>query len=335
MSSSKRLKIGVIGVGVMGDHHARIYSALPGVKLAGIFDADEEKGKAVAEKYKTKFFPSIDLLLEKVDAVTIATPTLTHFEIGMKTLESGKHLLIEKPIAKTLEEAEKLVEKAREKSIVLSVGLVERFNPAFLALKRLFVWEKPLIVDFKRLSPFPERIGDVSVVMDMMIHDIDLAFAIADSEVKDFKAEGRKEKSKFLDQAFVNIFFESGLIANIEANRVFDKKERTINLNCEESNIDVDLLNKKVFKSRLPDVALPFAPVQPKRVPVLIADQLTLELKDFVSSIKKGKSPEVTGEDGLRALRFALAVEKKALRSGRKKKKEETELVEGTPANKE
>lgn len=319
MGSYKKLKVGVIGVGVMGDHHARIYSGLPGVRLYGITDIDEEKGSALAEKYKTKFFPDISLLLDKVDAVSLATPTSTHFELGMKVLERDKHILIEKPLAKTADEGEKLIEMAKEKNVVLAVGFIERFNPAFLALKRLLVKERPLIVDFKRFSPFPERISDASVVFDMMIHDIDLAFEISGSEVKEFKAEGRKERSKSLDRTFANIFFEGGLIVNIEATRINDKKVRTIHLNCEERNIHVDLLNKKVFTSSLPDINLPFAPVQPKRVPVLLADQLTLELKDFVTSIKKRKKPEVTGEDGLRALKFALEVEKKALRSSRKK----------------
>lgn len=327
-SSSKKLKIGVIGAGMMGDHHARIYSTLPGVKLAGITDVDEERGKAAAEKYKTKFFPSIDSLLEKVDAVTISTPTSTHFEISTKVLDAGKHLLVEKPLAKTAEEGERIVALAKEKNLILAVGLIERFNPAFLALKRILIKERPLIIDFKRFSPFPERISDVSVVFDMMIHDIDLAFDLARAEIKEFKAEGRKERTKFLDQAFVNIFFDCGLIVNIEANRVHDKKERSIRLNCEDKNIEVDLLNKKVFKTFLPDLNLPLAPVPPKRVPVLIADQLTLELKDFVVSIKRGGSPQVSGDDGLRALKFALEVEKKAKRGSRKKKKAEPETSE-------
>jgi len=330
-SSSKKLKIGVIGVGVMGNHHARIYSSLPGVKLAGITDVDEARGKEIAEKYKTKFYSSVPELLEKVDAVTISTPTFTHYEVGMKAIEAGKHLLIEKPLAKTLEEGEALVRAAREKNLVLAVGLIERFNPAFLALKRLLVRERPLIIDFKRRSPFPERISDVSVVFDMMIHDIDLALAISQTDPKDFRAEGRKERTKFLDQAFVNIFFESGLIVNIEASRLDEKKERSIHLNCEESNLDVDLLNKKVFKSHLPDPTLPLAPVKPNRVAVLIADQLTLELKDFVSAIKRGKEPEVTGEEGLQALKFALEIEKKALRHSRKRKKAGPE-AESLPA---
>ncbi len=299
---SKKIRVGVIGVGFMGEHHARIYSSLKGAHLVGVSDIKEERAAEVAEKYKTKAFSDHKELLPNVDAVTIATPVASHFEIAMACIEKGVHCLIEKPMTGSPEEGKMLIEKAKERKVALAVGLIERFNPAFVSLIKLIKKRKPLLVEAKRFAPFNERGSDVSVVLDMMIHDIDLVFKIAGSPVQSFKGVGKKVKTGSLDSASVNIFFKNGLIANIEASRVSDTTERTINLNCEKINILTDLLNKKLVVKDL-------IKLETREIPVRPVDQLYAELRDFISSVAKRTAPTVTGEDGLAALSFAKEIE--------------------------
>jgi predicted dehydrogenase len=233
----------------------------------------------------------------------------------MQAIEARKHVFVEKPLAATSEEGSRLVEAAKEKGIVLSCGLIERFNPAFTVAEGLLKKDKPLIINIKRESPLPQRITDASVVFDMMIHDLDLALRIAGTPTQEFKAKGKKVKTKLLDQAFVNLFFKNGIIANIEASRVGQSKERTLSVNCEHSNIKADLLNKRVRQKFMPD---PKAPTiePPKEIehPVPNADQITLELKDFFFAAKRGKEPAVTGRDALAALQLAESIERSILK---------------------
>ena len=315
IKQNKKFAVGVIGVGFMGENHVRIVQALPGVRLAGIMDEDPLRADVVSTKYNTTAYGDCASLFTEVNAVIIATPTSTHFDLAMQAIEARKHVFIEKPLASTPEDGELLVEKAREKGVVLSCGFIERFNPAFTVAESLLRKDKPLIVNIKRESPLPQRITDASVVFDMMIHDLDLALRIADAPTQEFKAEGKKVKTKLLDQAFVNLFFKNGIIANIEASRVSQSKERTLSVNCEHSSIKADLLGKTVRQKFLPD---PKAPTiePPKEVehPVSDADQITLELKDFFFAAKRGKEPAVTGRDALAALKLAESIERSILK---------------------
>jgi len=312
---NRKFSVGVAGIGFMGDHHARITSGLPGVSLSGIFDQDGMRAEVASTKYNTKAFESFPSMLAESDAVIISTPTSTHFQMAMEAIEAGKHVFIEKPLAATSEEGGKILEAARDKGIVLACGLIERFNPAFTVADSLVKKDRALIINIKRESPLPERITDASVVLDMMIHDLDLALKMTGSVPLDFKAKGKKVKTKMIDQAFANIFFKNGIIVNIEENRVSERKRRMISVNCERSHIDADLLNRAVRQKFMPDPKAPA--VEPPREiehPVESADQITLELKDFFAAAKRGREPEVTGKDALMALKLAEDIERKILR---------------------
>jgi predicted dehydrogenase len=302
MKKGRGLKVGVIGVGFMGENHARILSSLPGAKLYAVFDADPARAQAIAKQYQVLSAGTPAELLELVEAVTVVTPTATHFEVAKLCIEAGRSLLVEKPLAATAREAQNLVTLSENKNLVLAVGFIERFNPAFLELKKLIRKEKVLGVDLKRLSPFPERITDADVVMDMMIHDLDLLSALLPrDEIESIKAEGKKIQSKNLDQAIATLFFRSGVIAKVEANRVFSSKTRKIVVSTENALYEADLLNKQILVRDL---------VQnlPSVHHVKAVDQLTIELTDFVEAVKSGSRPRVDGAAGYRASLLAEEV---------------------------
>ena len=310
----KKLKVAVIGAGFMGELHARALSTLPGVSLFGVFDINFERAKALSKKFKTRFFEDYKALLREVDAIVLSSPTKSHFEIGMACIEERKHLFLEKPLASSSYEGKLLVDAAKTKEGVLATGHIERFNPAYLMAQKLLRREKPLILNIKRLSPFSERITDASVVTDMMIHDLDLALCIAGSPPDSVKAKGKKIKTKLFDHVFASVLFENGLIANIEANRTSPSKVRELEIVCEKGNIIVDLLGKKVYRELLIDPMQPFDFPRKKRIPVKKSDQITAELKDFVSAVKKRRPPKVSGEAGLLALSLAEEIERSASR---------------------
>jgi len=212
MKKGRGLKIGVVGIGVMGEHHARICSTLPGAKLAGIADLNFDKASSLGNKYSVPAFSVFSEMLPSVDAVSVVTPTSTHFEVGEACLLAGKHCLIEKPLCVNSLDAKKLFDLSRQKSLVLAVGHIERFNPAFVELQKLVRKEKIVGINIQRLSPFPERISDANVIQDMMIHDLDLLLSLLpNDEIDTIKAKGKKEKSAKLDQVSATVFFKSGV----------------------------------------------------------------------------------------------------------------------------
>lgn len=303
MKKGRGLKIGVVGVGVMGEHHARICSTLPGAKLAGISDLNFEKAASLGNKYSVPAFSALSEMLPAVDAVSIVTPTSTHFEVGVACLGAGKHCLIEKPLCGNSLDAKKLSDLSREKGLVLAVGHIERFNPAFVELQKLVRKEKIVGINIHRLSPFPERISDANVIQDMLIHDLDLLLSLLpNDEIESIKAKGKKVKSNNLDQISATVFFKSGIICNIEASRIFGSRTRNFSVTTDNYIFEADLLNKKLFlrdlKHNLPSVHA-----------IKTFDQLTAELSNFVFSIKKNVSPKVSGEDGYRAVLFAEQLE--------------------------
>lgn len=304
MTKGRGLKLGVVGLGSMGRHHARILSTLSGITLTAISDADPEKSNVLGEKYAGCFFKDYKEIVPLVDAVSIVTPTSTHFEVGSFFLNSGKHVLIEKPLAENSEDAKKLFELAAEKKLVLSVGHIERFNPAFQELRRLIRKEKIIGINMQRFSPFPERISDANVIQDMMIHDLDLLLnLLPKNEVESIKSEGKKIKSKNLDKVSSTIFFDNGVVSKVEADRVFGVKMRKITVTTERGLYEADLLNKQVYIRELINHV-------PSSHVVKNADQLTLELSDFIKAIKKNLSPRVAGVDGYKAIKLAEEVEK-------------------------
>ena len=299
-----KVKVGVIGVGVMGDHHARIYSTLKEASLVGIFDYNQERAKEVAEKYKTKSFESVEALLSEVSAVSIVSPTKTHYEVAKLCLNSGKHILCEKPLASTFEEGEEIVKLAKEKGLVFAVGMIERFNPAFQKTLSLVRHEKILGTAFKRYSPYPQRISDASVVFDMMFHDLDLALALSEAEVSSIKAAGKKISSKMLDEVTATLYFKDGMISKIEASRVHKDKVRHLTITTDKYIYEVDLLNKKAARRNFDNLT------EKENLEVKEQDQLTEELKDFLNAVEKNKAPKVTGEKALVTLKIAEEVEK-------------------------
>jgi len=297
----KRLKVGVIGCGVMGGFHLKQYGNIPEAEISGVSDIDPSRAPA-----GIKFFNDYKELLKISDAVSITTPTSTHFEVGMAALEAGCNVLIEKPISVTIKEGEKLINTAKSKKLILAVGHIERFNPAYMVLANGIGRKAPDVIDIKRFSPFPARITDVSCVIDMMIHDIDLARHLAKSEVKHVKAIGKKIRTKKLDQAQAVIVFDNGTIANIEANRVHAEKVRTISAATGNTVYEADLLGRKLKK---------MTNGKPSELNIGSFDQLQYELKDFITSIINNRKPSVTGEDGLAALETANRIEEEALAS--------------------
>ncbi len=305
MNKSRGLKIGVVGVGTMGRHHARIcFHHLPGAQLVGIVDPDKDRATEVARLYRCPVFDSLSDLLAEVEAIIIASPTETHYETALACLNAGRHLLVEKPLAKTAEEAQELVKLSKEKGTILAVGLIERFNPAFVELSKLIKKEKILGIDIKRFSPFPERITDANVVQDMMIHDLDLlASLLPHDEIEELKVEGKKVKTDKLDTVSATFYYKSGIIAKVAADRVFGAKTRKIVVTAESGLFEADLLNKSVYVRDLKHHA-------PSVHHTKSYDQLTAELADFVKAIKSSSKPKVDAESGYQAIKLAEEVEK-------------------------
>jgi predicted dehydrogenase len=297
----KRIKVGVIGCGVMGGFHLKQYANVPEVEIAGVSDIDPSRAPQ-----GVRFFNDYSDLLKIADAVSITTPTSTHFDVGMAAFDAGCHVLIEKPIAVTAEQGGKLVKKAKAMRKVLEVGHIERFNPAYAALIDQLGKDIPAIIDIKRFSPLPARITDASCVIDMMIHDIDLARHLAGAEVKYVNATGKKVATDRLDQAFAVLVFRNGVVANIEASRVHSDKVRKLITAGGKDVYEADLLNKSLKK---------MSAGRSKNIKVSSFDQLNAELKDFVNAIIRKRKPSVTGEDGLSALEIASRIEEAALRT--------------------
>jgi predicted dehydrogenase len=297
----KRVKVGIVGCGVMGGFHLKQYGNIPEVEVIGVYDIDPSRAPQ-----GVKFFSNYNDLLSAVDAVSITTPTSTHFDSGMAALDAGRHVLIEKPISVTVDQGKKLIDKAKAEKRVLAVGHIERFNPAYAALVVRLGKNVPDIMDINRFSPFPARIADVSCVIDMMIHDIDLAINLAKSEVKQISAVGKKVKTDRLDQASAVLLFKNGAVANIGASRVHGEKVRKLIAAGRKEGYEADLLNRSLKMT---------AAGSSKAIAIESYDQLNRELKDFVDSIIRKRKPSVTGEDGLSALEVANKIEEEALKS--------------------
>lgn len=304
MKKGRGLKIGVIGLGVMGQHHARIANQLPGTKLAAIAELDELRARETGAKYDVPFFTDYNEIFSEVDAISVVSPTQTHLKVALACLDANKHLLVEKPLALTPGEALQIVERAKDKNLVLAVGHIERFNPAFQTLRRLVRKERLIGINVQRFSPFPARISDANVIQDMMIHDLDLLAALLPTdEVEGMRAKGEKVKSKTFDRVAASIYYKSGVIAKVEADRVFSIKTRKISVTTEKQIYEADLLNKRIYIRDLQHHV-------PSTHHVKQSDQLTEELLDFIKAIKTGRQPLVSGEAGYQATKLAEEVEK-------------------------
>ena len=316
------IKIGVIGVGNMGQHHARVLSLLKDVEMVGVADINVERGLDTASKYRVRFFEDYRDLFPYVDAVCIAVPTRLHHEVGMTCLQAGIHVLIEKPIAANITEAESLVNAAAEYQRILQVGHIERFNPAFQELSKVLKTEELLALEAHRMSPYSHRANDVSVVLDLMIHDIDLLLELAAAPVTRLTASGsRASDSGYLDYVTANLGFANGIVATLTASKVTHRKIRTIAAHCKNSLTEADFLNNEILIHRqtTANYMTDYGQVLYRqdglieKVYTSNIEPLHAELEHFVSCVRGGDKPSVGGEQALKALRLASVIEQMAL----------------------
>ena len=304
----QQVRTAVIGVGYLGRFHAQKYAALPESRLVAVVDTDRDARERVAAEVGCRAVAEYREILGEVDAVSIATPTPLHFPIGRECLERGVHVLVEKPVTATLEEGRTLVETAARSGRILQVGHLERFNAAILALEGTL--GRPRFIESHRLAPFRERGTDVNVVLDLMIHDIDLIQSLVGAPIESIDAVGASVFSTGLDIANARIRYAGGCVANTTASRVSLKMERKLRLFQDDAYVSIDLQQKVLTIVRKPPAGQPATPGQ-----VVIeersyeqGDALGLEIGSFLRSIREGRPPAVTGEDGLRALDTAIRI---------------------------
>jgi predicted dehydrogenase len=302
-------KVGVIGVGHLGQHHARVYTELLGAQLAGVVDQDENRAMAIGEGLGVPWFTDTDEFLDAAhpDAVSVVVPTSMHFEIAKKVLLRGINVLIEKPVTTTVREAEDLLRIAADSDLVLQVGHIERFNSAVQYISKIV--KNPLFLQSRRLGPYSPRINDVGVVLDLMIHDIDIILSLVHSEISAISATGKCIRSKsHEDIASAQISFENGAMAHILVSRVSEKRlrqleimepKRYVTVNYETQDVSI---NRCVRQANGSLVEVIEHPVFPKSEP------LKLELQHFVTCVREGKQPLVGITDGKRALEVAVSV---------------------------
>jgi predicted dehydrogenase len=312
------LKIGLLGVGHLGKIHLKCIQASEALELVGFYDPDPTTAQKVAETFNTKAFSSFDALLEAVDAVDIVTPTTTHFELAKKAAEHGKHIFIEKPLTHTVEEARILKQIVQKQGVKVQIGHVERFNPAFLSMGETKI--APMFIEAHRLATFNPRGTDVSVVLDLMIHDIDLILHLVKSEIKQIHASGVAIVSASPDIANARIEFENGCVANLTASRMSLKQMRKVRLFQPDAYISLDFLEKKSQIISLLDEnteGVDFSTLMPLetargtkwidiKMPEPVAvNAIQMELETFAESILHNRDIKVTIEDGYRALKVA------------------------------
>jgi predicted dehydrogenase len=307
-----RLRAAVIGVGYLGRFHAQKYAAIEDVELVGVVDADRRRAEEVAVEVGTAAYDDYRALLERVDLVSIVVPTQHHFPVARDCLAAGCHILLEKPITQTVEEAEQLIALARDKGLIFQVGHLERFNPAVLALKGIL--KNPLFIESHRLAPFKPRGTDVNVVLDLMIHDIDIILTMVGSPVRSVNSVGVPVLSGEVDIANARLQFENGCVANVTASRVTPKAERKIRIFQADAYISIDYQERKVAIYRkggegMPIPGLPNVTMDLKTFEQ--GDALLAEIRSFVDAVRSGAAPVVTGEDGKRALELALQINRK------------------------
>ncbi|MDA0987246.1 MAG: Gfo/Idh/MocA family oxidoreductase [Bacteroidetes bacterium] len=321
---SNNLKVGVIGVGHLGSLHAKMFSQNRDVDFVGIYDIDQVVSKKVAIANNVKNFSTLDELISEVDAANIVTITSEHFTIAKKLLDSGKHIFVEKPITQTPEEAQILIDLSKKNNLVLQVGHIERFNPAILALESYNL--NPMFIESHRLAQFNPRGSDVAVVLDLMIHDLDIILSLIKSPVSRIDATGVSVVSKSVDIANARLQFENGAVANITASRISQNKMRKMRLFQEKEYISIDFILglAEVFKITDDKATQPTTMLLGKigegaverniiyeRPTVKEINPLQHELEQFVKSITEKIPVLVTGEDGKRALEVANEIIKK------------------------
>jgi predicted dehydrogenase len=299
-------KLAVIGVGHLGRHHARILSAMLDVELVGVVDLNQERAEQIAGINGTQVVREAAALVGRTDGVIIATPTESHSAVARPFLEAGMAVLIEKPLARSMAEADELVRLASKRQALLAVGHTERFNPAVAAARPLLT--SPRFIEVHRLGAFPDRSLDIDVVFDLMIHDLDVVLSIVASPVAAIDAVGVPVLTPKIDIANVRLRFESGCIVNLTASRISRDRTRKIRFFQPESYVAIDYAAQEVEMWRLVRQPAGMPTIEGGRVPVTSDEPLKRELEDFVDAIRQQRAPAVTGEDGRRALALAQEI---------------------------
>ncbi len=302
------VRTAVVGVGYLGRFHAEKFATLPGAELVAVVDINKGRASDVAVRFGTRALVDYREILGQIDAVSIVVPTALHFEVAREFLQHGAHVLVEKPMTVSVEEARALIDSADEQELVLQVGHLERFNSAILALKDTL--SEPRFIESHRLAPFKDRGTDVNVVLDLMIHDIDIIQNMVRSPIASMDANGVSVLTAEPDIANAHIRFESGCVANVTASRVSLKSERKIRLFQHDAYISIDLMNRSLRVHRTSDSGDSHGMdrITVEESSYESGDALKLEIEAFLDSVAHRRPPVVSGEDGLKALETAIAI---------------------------
>ena len=305
---SQLLKVAVVGVGHLGKWHADKYAASPDCELIAVVDSNLEMANQIAQKHGARAYTDYNDVLSQVDAISLVVPTSLHYKIAREFLEAGIHCLIEKPISETVEQASELIKIARKHQLVLQVGHIERFNSVMIGLDQLV--QTPQFIESTRLAAFTPRATDVSVILDLMIHDIDLILDLVASPIRHISASGISVLSDTIDIANARIEFDNNCVANVTASRISQKQERKLRVFQQDAYISADLQGKILALNKKGETnnAAGFKDITHEEQHFEDTDALNLEVLDFINAIKTGQRPKVNGEDGKRALETAIAI---------------------------
>jgi len=295
------VKVGVIGVGYLGQHHARIYSEIEEAELVAVVDIDREKAATLAEKYHCEAFSDYSEILSKVDAFSIVTPTTSHYKIALDCLRAGKDMLIEKPVTVTVQEADELIDEAKTRDCIIQVGHLERYNPAILAAADFF--NEPLFIESERLSPFLGRATDVDVTLDLMIHDIDIMLSLIAVPVKNIRAVGAKVLTDKIDVAKAWLEFENGCMALATVGRLSPEKSRKLKVFQKDSHLVIDYQSSEIKRFFRSGEGISAEIIKPEK-----KEPLKEELKDFIRCVTERKRPTVSADEGRHALKVVLEI---------------------------
>lgn len=296
-----KVKAGVVGVGAIGRNHARVYAELESADLVAIYDANHDHAQALAAEFGTEAVATLEELVARVDAASVATPTVTHREVATKLLSAKKHVLVEKPISDSVDDAKAMIDLAAEMGCVLQVGHIERFNPVMSRLEA--VLDSPKFIECHRLSPFPQRSLDIGVVLDLMIHDLEIVLHLVNSPIASIDAVGIPVLTRREDIANARIRFENGCVANITASRISPEKMRKIRVFQGDAYLSLDYQDQSGWIYRKDGMAIAREEVQVEK-----DEPLKCELAAFIDCAAKGEQPKVSGLQGAAALDVALEI---------------------------
>ena len=313
----KPVRVGVIGIGNMGWHHARVLSLLKDAELIGVADPDPDRGQLAVEQFGCRWFADYADLLKEVEAVCIAVPTLLHHRVGMACFDAGVHVLIEKPIAATQDEASDLIRAAKAAGRLLQVGHIERFNPAFRELVKVVAGEEVVVLEPRRHSPNPDRANDVSVVLDLMIHDIDLVLELAQAPVVRLAAAGGRSAEGPIDYVNATLGFANGVVASLTASKMAHRKIRSLSAHCRRALVETDFLNRSLQIHRRTHQSFSADHGELlyrndgfiEEVSTSPVDPLVAELEHFLQCVRGEEQPAVDGPQASRALLLADLIE--------------------------